>query len=70
MIPLHPLDGGKVLARFIPDQWNRTLEENQGTMQMALIILFVVGGFQIIFAPVAWAGELLVRSAIMVAQRF
>ena len=70
MIPLHPLDGGKVLARFIPDQWNRTLEENQGMLQMGLIVLFVVGGFSIIFAPVSWAGEVLVRSAIMMAQRF
>lgn len=70
MIPLHPLDGGKVLARFIPDQWNRVLEENQGMLQMGLIVLFVVGGFQIIFAPVAWAGEVMVRSAIMMAQRF
>lgn len=70
MIPLHPLDGGKVLARFIPDQWNRILEDNQGMLQMGLIVLFVVGGFSIIFAPVAWAGEVLVRSAIMMAQRF
>lgn len=68
LIPLHPLDGGKVLARFIPYQWNRTLEENQGTLQMILIVLFVVGGFRIIFAPVALIGEALIRSAIVVAS--
>lgn len=68
LIPLHPLDGGKVIARFIPDQWNNFLEENQGTLQMVLIVAFVAGGFSIIFAPVAKVGEAIIRSAIMVAQ--
>ncbi|MEK7358682.1 MAG: site-2 protease family protein, partial [Bdellovibrionota bacterium] len=29
MIPLHPLDGGKVLARFLPNDINRKLEDMQ-----------------------------------------
>ena len=51
MIPLHPLDGGKVLARFLPDQANRFLEDNQGTMQIMLIVFFVAGGFRVLQAP-------------------
>lgn len=38
-IPLHPLDGGKILARFIPDRWDRWLEENQTLLFFALIII-------------------------------
>jgi Zn-dependent protease len=45
LIPLHPLDGGKILERFIPYSWNRALEENQGTLNVILIVAFVMGGF-------------------------
>ena len=45
LIPLHPLDGGKILERFIPISWNRWLEENQGTLNIILIVAFVTGGF-------------------------
>ncbi len=51
MIPLHPLDGGKVLARFLPHQANEFLENNQSTMQIMLIMFFVVGGFRYLHAP-------------------
>lgn len=45
LIPLHPLDGGKILARFIPNSWNRFLEENQMTLNIILIAAFILGGF-------------------------
>jgi Zn-dependent protease len=45
LIPLHPLDGGKILARFIPESWNQVLEDNQMMLQIALIVVFVTGGF-------------------------
>lgn len=54
MIPLHPLDGGKVLARFIPDKWNHILEENQMTLQFMLIGFFVLGGFSILHGPISF----------------
>jgi Zn-dependent protease len=52
LIPLHPLDGGKVLARFIPYEWNRFLEERQSVLQIALIVFFVSGGFRYLAQPV------------------
>jgi Zn-dependent protease len=52
MIPLHPLDGGKVLARFIPDSWNRTLEDNSQMLQIVLMILAFTGGLRILAIPV------------------
>jgi Zn-dependent protease len=61
MIPLHPLDGGKVIARFLPRSWNYFLEQNQNQLQMALIVFFVVGGFRFLGVPIAWLTEQMVR---------
>lgn len=51
LIPVHPLDGGKVLERFIPYRWNQWLEENQNTLNMILLVLMVTGGLQFIGYP-------------------
>jgi Zn-dependent protease len=68
LIPLHPLDGGKVLARFISYNANRWLEENQFTMQMLLIVGFVTGGFWFIAGPVYFIGENLIGTAISLSH--
>jgi Zn-dependent protease len=68
LIPLHPLDGGKVIARFIPYRANRWLEENQFTMQMLLIVGFITGGFWFIAGPVYFIGERLIGSAVLISQ--
>lgn len=52
MLPLHPLDGGKVLERFIPYQWNRWLEDHQYHLNMALLLLIMTGGFSILAKPI------------------
>lgn len=57
MIPLHPLDGGKVLARFLPHNINHFLEENQATLQIMLIVFFVAGGFRFLRAPMIFVIE-------------
>jgi Zn-dependent protease len=54
MIPLHPLDGGKVLARFLPESANNWLETNQMYLNVCLIVLFISGGFRILAVPVYW----------------
>lgn len=66
LIPLHPLDGGKVIARFLPREANNWLEENQGTLNIVLIVLFVTGAFRIIAAPVMWTREFLFSIVSMV----
>ena len=43
MIPLHPLDGGKVLARFLPTSWNEFLEAHQGANMFILLGLMLTG---------------------------
>lgn len=54
MLPLHPLDGGKVLARFLPEDLNRKLEENQQVLFMILVVMMVTGAFKIIHGPVLY----------------
>ena len=67
MIPMHPLDGGKILARFLPDHLNRKLEENQQTMNMILIGVFLMGGFRYLAIPVGIMRNLLIGVANLVA---
>lgn len=57
LIPLHPLDGGKVIARFIPASWNDFLEQHQNQLQFGLIIIFVAGGFKYLAIPMLWMIE-------------
>lgn len=66
LIPIHPLDGGKVFARFLPRHVNNWLEENQGTLNIVLIILFVSGAFRIIAYPVIWTFNILFSLVSMV----
>lgn len=51
MLPLHPLDGGKVLQRFIPYNWNRWLEDHQYHTNMVLILLLITGALSVLFYP-------------------
>lgn len=52
MLPFHPLDGGKVLSRFIPQKWDMWLEEQQHYLQVALMLMVIFGGFRILALPV------------------
>lgn len=40
-LPIHPLDGGKILARFLPARWNYQLEQWESYSSIILLILFV-----------------------------
>lgn len=63
MIPLHPLDGGKVLARFLSPQLNEKLEGVQQYSMFILVGLFVIGGFQYLARPVFWVTDKLILVA-------
>jgi len=54
LIPLHPLDGGKILARFLPRTWNYFLEQHEQQTGIVLIILMLLGAFRYLGIPVAW----------------
>ncbi|MBT4762085.1 MAG: site-2 protease family protein [Bdellovibrionaceae bacterium] len=59
MLPFHPLDGGKVFARFLPYEWNKKLEDNQHVLSMVLIGLFIFGGLRYLAIPVYAINDLL-----------
>jgi Zn-dependent protease len=52
MIPLHPLDGGKVLARFLPREINQALEDFQPYSMFVILGFFLLGGGSVLFEPV------------------
>lgn len=66
LIPLHPLDGGKVLARFLPASVNHKLEQNEHMSGILLLVLVFSGMLVIIRYPVAWTYELVIRLAMAV----
>ncbi len=52
IIPLHPLDGGKVLARFLPASINYKLEQNEQMSSLILMGLLLVGALSVLRIPV------------------
>ena len=52
LLPFHPLDGGKILQRFIPFHWNRWLEDHQAQLNMALLAMILMGGFKYLAIPI------------------
>lgn len=63
MLPLHPLDGGKILARFLPARWNIWLENYQYESGMILLLLVILGVLSILSYPVHW---IMVKSIMLV----
>jgi Zn-dependent protease len=63
LIPIHPLDGGKVLARFLPEPMNRKLEEAQMISGLILFGLMFTGVLGAILYPAALAAYYLVQFA-------
>ncbi len=52
LIPIHPLDGGKVLARFLPVSWNHKLEQHEQQLGILLLILMISGALRFMVFPV------------------
>ena len=52
MLPLHPLDGAKVLARFLPVSINYKLEQHEQATSWILMILVMSGALRVLSIPV------------------
>jgi Zn-dependent protease len=65
MIPFHPLDGGKVLARFLPAQANQFLDQMEAYSMWIILGFFLLGGGAFFFQPVHYA-----TSAMMTISQF
>lgn len=61
LIPLHPLDGSKVLARFLPTSFTIFLEKNQNYLSFLLIVLVFSGGFHYLSKPVLFGADFLLQ---------
>lgn len=61
LIPLHPLDGGKVIARFLPPHWNIFLETHQTYTSIALILLIFLGAFHYLAQPILFSAQYLIH---------
>jgi Zn-dependent protease len=64
MIPLHPLDGGKVLARFLPAEINYRLEQNEHITSMILLVLFLAGAVSFLLYPAEIMRQFLLSVAL------
>lgn len=63
LLPVHPLDGGKILARFLPPALDRKLEENQATISMILLVLFIGGFMKFMMYPIMLTAQLFIGLA-------
>ena len=62
LIPLYPLDGEKVLMRFVSPQTARTLESMRPYQPLILFaVIFIGARTGILYLPVSWLLNLLVR---------
>jgi Zn-dependent protease len=64
LIPLNPLDGGKVLARFLPAHINYKLEQHENITSMVLMALVLTGALRVLAVPVAWSHDMLMAMAL------
>lgn len=60
-LPLHPLDGGKIIARFIPDSVDRWLEDNQFMLFIVLMVILQTRMAVIFRAPIEILFNLLMQ---------
>lgn len=54
LVPIHPLDGGKIVARFLPYKAARWLEERETMLSMILLLLFLTGFARLLSYPASW----------------
>lgn len=64
IIPIHPLDGGKVLARFLPHHINYKLEQNEQMLSLVLMVLIFSGALRVLSIPVMWTYNSMMTAAL------
>lgn len=69
-LPIHPLDGGKILARFLPYKAAKWLEEREGILSMVLLVLFISGVGRLLAYPAGYVAEFFADSAARILSLF
>lgn len=67
LIPIHPLDGGKVIEPFLSVRGKQWLLENEQTLNMVLLFVILFAG-KILFFPVALAQNGLLHLSAWIAN--
>lgn len=70
LVPIHPLDGGKIVARFLPTKAAQWLEERETMLSMLLLILFLTGFAKILGYPAGLIANSFADFAQMVLAAF
>lgn len=73
LVPVHPLDGGKILARFLPYKAARWLDEREQMLSMILLVLFMSGAARVLGVPAnfffrtfaGWAEQILMLFGVV-----
>ena len=68
LVPVHPLDGGKIFARFLPYKAARWLEEREHMLSMILLVLFLGGLGRLLAYPAAIVANLFANWASAILQ--
>lgn len=68
LVPVHPLDGGKIIARFLPYGAARWLEEREQMLSMILLVLFLGGLGRVLAYPAAIVANLFAHWASAILQ--
>lgn len=66
LIPIYPLDGARILARFLPASLNYKLEQNQMMANLILMGLIFTGVLRYLAIPVILLGESFMMLALRV----
>jgi Zn-dependent protease len=70
LIPMDPLDGGKVIEPFLPLNWANWMDRHQSQLSMGLMIFFLIGGGVILLPPVAFLTNHLLDGAQAITGLF
>ncbi len=68
LVPVHPLDGGKIVARFLPANAARWLEEREHMLSMILLVLFLGGLGRLLAHPAGFVANLFADWASTILQ--
>ncbi|CAN5650594.1 site-2 protease family protein [soil metagenome] len=70
LVPIHPLDGGKIVARFLPYKAARWLDEREQMLSMILLVLFLTGFARILSYPAGAVANLFANWAAGILSIF
>ena len=67
LIPIHPLDGGKIVEPFLPSRWNLWLAENQMQLNLFLLLFIMLAG-NVLAGPVLFVAHGLMQLSVSLAH--